>query len=252
MYVSFDDGDHWQTLQQNLPLTSVRDIDVHGDDLVIATHGRGFWIMDDVTPLRQIDADPAHAQTPVRLFAPATAIRVRPGGFTGTPMPKDEPLASNPPAGAMIDYALQKPASKPVEIAIYDADNRLVRRYSSADKPPGTDAAKTAYAPEWVPRVHATSTTRGMHRFVWPLRYAKPDALAGGDTDIDGVWVPPGRYTVELSVDGKRFRQPLTVVPDPRVKLADDAYAQQFAFAREIETAAVASRRRAKRSKESA
>ncbi|HEV7491957.1 MAG TPA: hypothetical protein VGO25_14220, partial [Rhodanobacteraceae bacterium] len=206
MYVSFDDGDQWQTLQANLPRTSVRDIEVHGDDLVIATHGRGFWIMDDMTPLRQIDATPVHAQAPARLFAPARAIRMRSGAFTGTPMPKDEPFASNPPAGAMIDYALQKSASKPIELAIFDADNRLVRRYSSTDKPPSTDPAKTAYAPEWAPRISQLQTTRGMHRFVWPLRYAKPAALASSDTDIDGVWVPPGRYTVELSVDGKRLR----------------------------------------------
>ncbi len=235
MYVSFDDGDHWQTLQANLPRTSVRDIDVHGDDLVIATHGRGFWIMDDMSSLRQIDAQATRAQ--VRLYAPATAIRVRIGSFTGTPAPKDEPLASNPPAGAMIDYVLAEPAKKPVELAIYDAENRLVRRYSSADRPANRDPAKTAYAPEWIPRASQLSTTRGMHRFVWPLRYAKPGLLASSDADIDGVWAPPGRYTVELAVDGKRLRQPLTVAPDPRVTLADDAYAQQFAFAREIEAA---------------
>jgi photosystem II stability/assembly factor-like uncharacterized protein len=237
MYVSFDDGDHWQSLQANLPRTSVRDIDVHGDDLVIATHGRGFWIMDDMTALRQIDPDTAHARAPARLYAPATAIRTRIGAFTGTPMPKDEPLASNPPAGAIIDYVLEKPARKPVELAIYDGDNHLVRRYSSADKAPNIDPAKLAYAPEWVPRATRLATTPGMHRFVWPLRYAKPDALANSDADSEGVWALPGRYTLELSVDGKRMRQPLTVAPDPRVKLADDAYAQQFAFAREIQAA---------------
>ena len=102
MYVSFDDGDHWQSLQLNLPVTSVRDIDVHGNDLVIATHGRAFWIMDDVTPLRQWTP----AASPPFLFTPATAVRERGAGFTGTPMPKDEPMASNPPSGAYIDYVL--------------------------------------------------------------------------------------------------------------------------------------------------
>jgi hypothetical protein len=193
--------------------------------------------MDDIASLRQIDARATHAQA--RLYAPATAIRVRIGAFTGTPAPKDEPLASNPPAGAMIDYVLAEPAKKPVELAIYDAENRLVRRYSSADRPANRDPAKTTYAPEWIPRVSQLASTRGMHRFVWPLRYAKPGALANSDTDIDGVWAPPGRYTVELAVDGKRLRQPLSVAPDPRVMLAEDVYAQQFAFARDIQAAQV-------------
>ena len=234
MYVSFDDGEHFQPLQANLPRTSVRDIDVHGNDLVIATHGRGFWIMDDISALRQVDA---HAGT--RLYAPATAIRARVSVFTGTPMPKDEPIASNPQSGAMIDYVLEKAAKKPVELAIYDAGDRLVRRYSSADPAPNLDAAKSAYAPEWIPRPTQLQVTPGMHRFVWPLRYAKPEATSAGDTDLDGVWAPPGHYTIELAVDGKRMRQPLTVAPDPRVKLADEAFAQQFAFAREIEAAQV-------------
>ena len=103
MFMSLDDGAHWQPLQQNLPMTSVRDIDVHGDDLVIATHGRGFWIMDDASALRQMGT--LHPDEAV-LFKPAAAIRVRPSTFTGTPMPKDEPLAANPPDGALIDYAL--------------------------------------------------------------------------------------------------------------------------------------------------
>jgi photosystem II stability/assembly factor-like uncharacterized protein len=234
MYVSFDDGEHWQPLQANLPRTSVRDIDVHGNDLVIATHGRGFWIMDDISALRQIDA-----RAGTHLYAPATAIRARVAAFTGTPLPKDEPIASNPPSGAMIDYVLEKPAKKPVELAIYDARDQLVRRYSSADPTPNLDAAKSTYAPEWIPRPTRLQTTSGMHRFVWPLRYAKPAAISGGDTDLDGVWAPPGRYTVELAVDGKRLRQPLTLAPDPRVKLADEAFAQQFAFARDIEATQV-------------
>ncbi|HTO56250.1 MAG TPA: hypothetical protein VMJ74_00585, partial [Pseudomonadales bacterium] len=231
MYVSFDDGDHWQPLQANLPRTSVRDIDVHGDDLVIATHGRGFWIMDGIAPLRQIE--PA-SRASTRLFAPAPAVRVRVARFTGTPMPKDEPLASNPLAGAMIDYVLAKPAGT-ITLSIFDAHDALVRRYASSDPPPDLDATKTAYAPEWVPRPTRLATTPGMHRFVWPLRYALPAALADTETDVDGIWVTPGRYTVELAVDGKRLRQPLTVVPDPRIDLADDGYAQQFELARRIE-----------------
>jgi photosystem II stability/assembly factor-like uncharacterized protein len=233
MYVSFDDGDEWQPLQANLPRTSVRDIDVHGSDLVIATHGRGFWIMDDVSALRQLAPN---AKLATRLFAPATAIRTRIATFTGTPLPKDEPMASNPPAGAMIDYALEKPARKAVELSILDANGALVRRYSSADPRPNRDPAKSASAPEWIATPAHLETSAGMHRFVWPIRYAKPAALAESDTDTDGVWAPPGRYTIELAVDGRTLREPLVIVPDPRVHLDDAVYAEQFALARKIES----------------
>ncbi|HKE48846.1 MAG TPA: hypothetical protein VKB52_12340 [Rhodanobacteraceae bacterium] len=236
MYVSFDDGTHWQTLQANLPRTSVRDIDVHGDDLVIATHGRGFWIMDGIAPLRELAAAPERKDT--RLFAPSTAIRARVAAFTGTPLPKDEPIANNPPAGAMIDYVLEKPARE-VALAIYDKDNRLVRRYASSDPAPARDPAKAAHAIEWMPRPLRLATTEGMHRFVWPLRYAKPKALADTDTDIDGVFAPPGNYSIELDVDGRKLRQPLTVAPDPRIAMTDAAYAEQAKFAQAIEAAQV-------------
>ncbi len=233
MYVSFDDGDHWDPLQANLPRTSVRDIDVHGDDLVIATHGRGFWIMDDASLLREID--PRATRIATRLYPPATAIRARVAAFTGTPSPKDEPLASNPPSGAAIDYVLGAHV-KSVELSIR-ANGKLVRRYTSKDPAPNTDPAKSGYAPEWIPQPSRLETTRGMHRFVWPIRYPKPAALAESETDGDGVWAPPGRYVVELVVDGRTFTQPLTVAPDPRVKLDDDGYAKQFALARDVEAA---------------
>ncbi|HEV8582578.1 MAG TPA: hypothetical protein VGX68_26220 [Thermoanaerobaculia bacterium] len=231
VYVSFDDGGHWQPLQLNLPVTSVRDIDVHGSDVVIATHGRAFWVLDDVTPLRQIDAESASA--PAWLFAPAAAIRLRPAGFTGTPIPRDEPLAENPPAGALIDYVLKTRPKKPVTLEIRDARGELVRRYSRADLPPKPDPAKLTTGPEWVKPPSTLSDEPGHHRFVWPLRYP-------GDADepyADGVWAPPGRYTVVLGVDGVRLTQPLTVAPDPRVSLPPEAYAAQFALARRIEEA---------------
>ncbi|MEA2693931.1 MAG: hypothetical protein QOJ16_3318, partial [Acidobacteriota bacterium] len=241
VYVSFDDGDHWQPLQANLPVTSVRDIDVHGDDLVIATHGRAFWVLDDVTPLRQLDKMPNAAAF---LFQPASAVRFRPAGFTGTPMPKDEAAASNPPAGAYLDYALPA-AAKQVALEIRDERGGLVRRYTSADPAAdpaaGPDLAKLAIAPDWVPPPMTLATTPGMHRFVWPLRYAAPAALSEGRRGAgeDGVWAPPGRYTAVLLVDGARLTQPLTVVPDPRVKLAPEGYAEQLALARRIEEARV-------------
>lgn len=224
VFVSFDDGDHWQPLQKNLPVTSVRDIEVHDDDVVIATHGRSFWIMDDVTPLRQTVADVPF------LFAPATAVRERPAGFTGTPMPKDEPLAPNPPFGAHLDYVLGAAPSQPVTLEILDAAGALVRRYSSADVPPAADPATLRTAPEWFTTPSTLATTPGQHRFVWPIRYQGPRGVWS-----DGVWAKPGTYRVVLTVDGKRLEQPLTVVPDPRVKLPASAYDEQFALAMKID-----------------
>jgi len=228
MYVSFDDGDHWQSLQLNLPRTSVRDIDVHGDDVVVATHGRGFWILDDVAPLRQLDGDGG-----TRLFAPSAAVRYREAAFAGTPLPKDEPIAANPQSGARIDYRLAQAAKTPVELAIYDAGGALVRRYSSAAAPPKPDLGTINHAPEWARTPAALSAAAGLHRFVWPLRWASQAPQA--DAYADGVWAVPGTYAVELTVDGRRYRQALTVAPDPRVGLPASAYAEQFALARRVE-----------------
>ena len=231
--VSFDDGEHWQSLQLNLPVTSVRDLDVHGNDLVIATHGRAFWILDDVTPLRQ-EVTSAPFLRPF-LYKPATAIRFRGAGFTGTPMPKDEALASNPPNGAFIDYVLDAPA-KTVTLEIFDQSNAqhdvVVRRYSSADAPPVANPAKLGTAPEWFATPSTLATTPGMHRFVWPIRYA---ALNATNVYSDGIWAPPKTYAIALTVDGKRLTETLTVAPDPRVAPYD--YTAQFVFAREVEAA---------------
>jgi photosystem II stability/assembly factor-like uncharacterized protein len=232
VHVSFDDGEHWQSLKANLPVTSVRDIDVHGDDLVIATHGRGFWILDDVSPLRQAQDVPAAAPW---LFRPAVARRLRADVWEGTPFPKDEPMAPNPPAGAYLDYVLRTPPRGPVVLEIADASSGLVRRYSSADAPRAFDPQRTRVAVEWFKTPSTLAVTAGMHRFVWPLRYPPPAALAGGDAFASGVWAPPGEYTVTLVVDGRRQSQPLTVAPDPRVALAPEAYRAQFALAREVE-----------------
>ena len=233
MYVSFDDGAQWQSLQQNLPMTSVRDIDVHGDDLVIATHGRGFWIMDDVTALRQLADVRADAAT---LFKPAVAIRVRPAGFTGTPFPKDEPMAANPPDGAILDYLLPTGVRGPVTLTVRNAQGQLVRSFSSAEKFAKPDPAKLPIAPEWVPVPMQLSTAPGMHRFVWNLRYPRPGTRkADQQRREEGVWAPPGQYSVELDVDGHSLRQPLSVQPDPRVHLPPAAYQRQFALARQVE-----------------
>ena len=232
-YVSFDDGSHWQPMQQNLPITSVRDIVVHENDLVLATHGRGIFIMDDISALRQLDSKVENAAS--WLFAPAPAYRVRMPEFTGTPMPKDEPMAANPPLGAYIDYSLKKSSNNAITLDILDSRSDLVRHYSSADAGLPTDPAKLEIAPEWVEQPSRLSSTAGMHRFVWPLHYAAPATSNKPDPWTNGVWAPPGTYHVVLEVDGVKHEQALRVLPDPRVELPDSAYAEQFVLARTIE-----------------
>jgi photosystem II stability/assembly factor-like uncharacterized protein len=242
VHVSFDDGDHWQSLQANLPVTSVRDVQVKGDDLVIATHGRGFYVLDDISPLRQ--AVDVAAGASAWLYRPATAYRVRADVWEGTPLPKDEPRAENPPAGAFVDYVLAKTPKEPVVLEILDQKGDLVRRYSSADPALAFDPARTMVAREWFRTPSRLSTTPGMHRFVWTLRYPLPAALARGNAfgnedttrPRDGLWAPPGNYTVALLVDGRRLSQPLSVAPDPRIHIDPEAYREQFALAREVES----------------
>jgi photosystem II stability/assembly factor-like uncharacterized protein len=249
IYVSVDDGDHWRALQINLPRTSVRDIEVKGNDLVVATHGRGFWILDDISALRQLDATGEIGST--RLLTPARAIRVRPEPFTGTPFPKDEPAAENPPAGAYIDYVLASAPRGPITLTVREGAGQAgttrnagtagkeVRRYSSGDQPSKVEPARIGFAPEWVSRPVTLAATPGLHRFVWPMSYAAPRELGGTNAFADGVWAPPGVYTVELTVDGRTFTQPLEVVPDPRVSLPAAAYTEQFTLAKKIEAARV-------------
>ncbi len=233
VYLSFDDGDHWQTLQKNLPVTSVRDIAIHDADLVLATHGRGIWIMDDVSSLRQFDADPDNAN--FRLFKPEPAYRVRTPEFTGTPMPKDEPMAANPPPGAYLDYTLKTQHKHPITLDIFDSNGGLVRHYSSADATPPRDPKKLHAAPEWVQVPSSLSVQPGTHRFIWPLRYPAPANGGTADPWADGLWAPPGIYRVVLTVDGVKREQPLRVLADPRVDLPASAYAEQFALAQAVQ-----------------
>jgi hypothetical protein len=148
-------------------------------------------------------------------------------------------MAENPRSGAVIDYSLAAAPREAAVLTIRDAAGREVRRYSSADQPPAVDLARIGSAPEWIDRPVTLEATPGLHRFVWPLRYAAPPPLARGNAFADGVWAPPGRYVVELSVDGRVFSQPLEVRPDPRVSLTDDAYAAQFNLAKDVEAARV-------------
>jgi photosystem II stability/assembly factor-like uncharacterized protein len=239
VFVSFDDGDNWQSLQLNLPVTSVRDLVIHEDDLVIGTHGRSFWILDDITPLRQMqDVTAAKAH----LFAPEKAIRWRWNRNTDTPLPPEEPVGQNPPDGAIIDYVVGD-ASAPVTLEIYDSSSKLVRKYSSEDKQDVSEAElqKELHVPTyWVRPPHILSTSPGMHRFIWDLRYPPPKSLEHDypiaaiykDTPREprGPYVLPGQYTVKLSVAGESYSQPLTVVMDPRVKTPAAGLEQQLAL----------------------
>ena len=229
--VSFDDGDHWQPLQLNLPVSSVRDIDVHGDDLIVATHGRAFWILDDITPLRQVAA--AQAAGGPFFYQPATAIRVDHDPFPSTRIPVDEPTAKNPPEGAILDYYLPSPASL-VSLQIYDAKGRLVREFSSAKPAPPPERA-LAVADAW--RIHAAplSGEPGMHRFIWGLTWSStgemdpdfPDAGGGGAGAPRLPKVTPGQYKLVLNVDGTKLTRTLTVVMDPRCTATQLALDQQ-------------------------
>jgi photosystem II stability/assembly factor-like uncharacterized protein len=241
VYVSFDGGADWQSLQLNLPVTSMRDLDVHGDDLVLATFGRGLWILDDVTALRQLDGHTS--QSPATLFKPAVAYRMRRANLSlyGAQLTKDEPQAANPPFGAIIDYYLKADVPAPVTLEILDANGQLVRRYSSSEETQRPDLQTLAIAPDWVLPVTLLSTAAGMHRFVWDLHYALPPQLTRKTSDEDenygedGLWAPPGRYTVTLAVDGQTYSQPLEVRQDPRIRISAEVLPKQFDLARRIE-----------------
>ena len=240
VYVSFDDGDHWQLLQLNLPHTSMRDLAIHGDDLIVGTHGRSFWILDDITPLRQLNAEIGKA--PVTLFAPQEATRFRWNRNTDTPLPPEIPAGKNPPDGAIVDYYLASASSQPVALEIVDAANHLVRRYANTDKPEPLEkiAAEHPIPMYWVRPTKILSGEAGMHRFVWDLHFAPPQSLRHEfpiaailhDTPQYplGAWVLPGRYTVRLTVDGKTFTQSLTVKMDPRIKTSEGDLSMAFAM----------------------
>lgn len=221
VFVSFDNGDHWQSLQLNLPAASMRDLAIHGDDLIVATHGRGFWMIDDITALRQITSDMAKGDA--YLFRPANAILLPPAGDNGTPMPKDEPLAENPPYGAMIDYYLGEKVNGPLTIEILDPAGEVIRKFSSEDKGPAVNLETLNIPAYWVRPFEPLSTAAGMHRWIWDLRPTPPPRPAGGGGGGGfgrggATTVLPGVYTVKLSVRGNSYTQPLTVKLDPRTK----------------------------------
>jgi photosystem II stability/assembly factor-like uncharacterized protein len=242
VWFSADDGNHWQSLQLNLPVTSMRDLVVHDNDLVLATHGRSDWILDDITPLRQLSA--AAAATQAFLYKPEAAYQIPRNTYTDTQLEPEFPAGQNPPSGAIIDYDLKGAASGPVTLEIFDSAGKLVRRYASTDQPPRVDPDALNFPTYWLRPFQALSADAGMHRFVWDLHYPSPHVLQPTvsmpvilhDSPIGplGPAALPGRYTVKLTADGHTYTQPLTVRMDPRNKTPRAGLRQQFELATEL------------------
>jgi hypothetical protein len=242
VYVSFDDGDHWQPLQLNMPATSVRDIVVHGDDLDIATHGRGFWVMDQMSALRQLAAKGSEiVSAPAYLFAPGETLAVKVGGQNGTPLPHEEPQELNPPAGVLVYYWLKTAPSGPVKLELVDAKGAVAACVASDTpvKPVDTEAINVQAV--WEEPALPPSAGAGMHRAAlnvsggrgFGARNAAPvkdvcsppagteaprpaRGAGGGGFGRGPVALKPGEYTVRMTVEGKTYTQPATVKPDPR------------------------------------
>jgi photosystem II stability/assembly factor-like uncharacterized protein len=218
VYVSFNDGDDWQSLQLNLPAVSMRDLAIKGEDLIVATHGRGFWVLDNFSPLRQLNAE--ISQSDAFLFKPADAFKIAPADEYGTPLPKDEPAAENQPYGVMIDYYLKMPPAGGETLEIVDAAGLVVRRYSSEDRPAPRNPDSLNVQSLWMPMPEPLATGPGMHRWIWDFRItpAAGSAAAGGGGSGrgGGASAPPGSYTVRLAAGGKTYTQALTIKPEPR------------------------------------
>ena len=239
VYVSFNDGDSWQSLQLNLPASSMRDLVIHGNDLVVGTHGRSFWILDDITPLRQLSEQVVASGA--FLFKPGLAYRMRRNVNTDTPLPPEEPAGKNPPDGAIFDYYLQSAAAGPVTLQIIDGGGHVLRSFASTDKPEVTmeQLGKKLNVPlYWIRPPQIFSAEAGAHRLVWDLRISPPGSVHHQypisaivhDTPRYplGPSILPGNYTVKLTAGGQYYTQPLVVKMDPRVNTPEDELLQQF------------------------
>jgi len=247
VWVSFDDGEHWQSLQLNLPHTSMRDLWIHDDDLIVATHGRSFWVLDDIEALRQLNG--AIASDDAHLFKPAPAYRVRRDTNPDTPLPADEPAGQNPPDGAIIDYSLSKPASGAVTLEILDSQGKVIRQYASTDQPDRSpdELEKEMIPPYWLKPFTKLAVDAGLHRWVWDLRYSPPvstqheypiAAVPYGTPRYPlGPLVMPGQYTVRLTVNGSSASAPLAVRMDPRVKTSSAGLQKKFALSMKLYSA---------------
>ncbi len=249
---SLDDGATWNSLRMNMPATSIRDLVVKDDDLCIGTHGRSFWILDDITPLRQIGTirynaegqggleNATRAAVPM-LFAPELATRVRWNMNTDTPLPPEEPVGKNPPDGAILNYCLPADTKGPVVLEVRDDKGALVRRYSSDDKPVSVNPDDIEIPTYWIRPPQVLAATPGMHRFYWDLHWGPapapqfiPMQAIVHDTAAEpkGPWAMPGKYTVRLIANGKTEEQPLTLRMDPRVETKMSDLQMQFDIAK--------------------
>jgi photosystem II stability/assembly factor-like uncharacterized protein len=226
VFVSFDDGTKWQSLKLNLPVVPVHDLIVKGDDLAIATHGRSFWVLDDLASLRELGADTLGAD--VHLFTPAPAYRTHArGGFGGR---GGGAVGTNPPSGVIVDYALKVEPKDDVAMEILDAKGQVIRKYSSKENKPG--GGEPAGPPEPVLPKKA-----GLNRFVWDMRYAAPHEIPGAVYDNgrpSGILVMPGKYQVRLTVAGKASTAPIEIMTDPRVKISAADLEKQFALTAQV------------------
>ncbi len=237
VYVSFNDGNNWQSLQLNLPVCSIRDLAVRDNDLVAATHGRAFWVLDDITPLQQLNEKILGSNA--FLFKPETAVRIRRSVNSDTPLPPEIPQGTNPPSGAIIDYYLHSAPSGPISLEILDGSGNVVRRYSSDDRPLPT--SKVPIVSYWFPPFKKLTTHAGLNRFEWDLSYPPPPVSHYGYTmrvanlhsslSPAGPLALPGNYTVKLKVDGHSYTKRLRVVMDPRVHVSKTALRDQLSLA---------------------
>jgi photosystem II stability/assembly factor-like uncharacterized protein len=232
VYVSFDAGEHWQSLRLNMPATSTRDLIIKNDDLIAGTHGRGFWILDNITPLRQLAGK--QIKDEVILYKPQNAYRIRWSMYPDTPLPKEEPAGQNPPDGSIIDYYLPERVDGLATLEINDAKGNLVRRYTSADKP--YEIPDVNIPLDWIRPQQILSTEKGSHRFMWDMHYPPlniapsfPISAIYHNTAPESTapWVMPGTYTVKLTTNNKSLFSKVTVLMDPRVKISPDDLQKQ-------------------------
>jgi photosystem II stability/assembly factor-like uncharacterized protein len=236
VYFSIDDGENWQPLRLNMPATSIRDLVVKDDDIVVGTHGRSFWILDDITPLRQLSA--ATSISDAVLFTPQRATRVKRSLHTDTPFPPEEPAGENPPDGAIINYYLKARSASPITLEVIDAAGKVLRKFSSDDKPLAVDTNRINPPTYWIRPFQPLKNEPGMQRFVWDLMYPNPPSdrydlpisaiYRNTPFTPQGPYVLPGRYTVRLTVNGRAYSQSLIIRMDPRVTTSPAGLKQQF------------------------
>lgn len=228
VYFSIDNGENWQSLRMNMPASSIRDLVIHGDDLVVGTHGRSIWILDNISPLRELAK--AAAFNAAYLFQPAPAVRVRWNMFSDTPLPPEEPAGQNPPDGAILDYSLSQAVDE-LKLEIIDSKGNLVRSYSSKEEAEVVDSTSLPHPTYWIRPAQSLSTAPGHCRFIWDLRHEPPRGARrqfaisavyrNTPSGPHGPFAHPGKYTVRLTADGRRQERTIELRMDPRVKISE-------------------------------